>query len=236
MACILFLISAPSGSGKSPLVNQLRSLVTNLEFSVSWTTRPPRGSEQEAREYHFIRREEFQNMIDAGEFLEYADVFGNHYGTARQSLISAFSKGKDLLLDIDVQGASQVRPKMPDAVTIFLMPPTPEILATRLRNRSRAEGSVKEEDIARRLAKAKVEIENYRDYSYILVNDILDRAVEEMAAIVAAERMIRSPGSVTPQDEELLKMAERCRQQNSGARIKPVLQAFGVVNSETTAR
>ena len=236
MAGILFLISAPSGSGKSTLVNQLRSLVTNLEFSVSWTTRPPRGSEQEAREYHFIRREEFQNMIDAGEFLEYADVFGNHYGTARQSLISAFSKGKDLLLDIDVQGASQVRPKMPDAVTIFLMPPTPEILATRLRNRSRAEGSVKEEDIARRLAKAKVEIENYRDYSYILVNDILDRAVEEMAAIVAAERMIRSPGSVTPQDEELLKMAERCRQQNSGARIKPVLQAFGVVNSETTAR
>ena len=236
MAGILFLISAPSGSGKSTLVNQLRSLVTNLEFSVSWTTRPPRGSEQEAREYHFIRREEFQNMIDAGEFLEYADVFGNHYGTSRQSLISAFSKGKDLLLDIDVQGASQVRPKMPDAVTIFLMPPTPEILATRLRNRSRAEGSVKEEDIARRLAKAKVEIENYRDYSYILVNDILDRAVEEMAAIVAAERMIRSPGSVTPQDEELLKMAERCRQQNSGARIKPVLQAFGVVNSETTAR
>jgi guanylate kinase len=86
------------------------------------------------------------------------------------------------------------------------------------------------------LAKAKVEIENYRDYGYILVNDILDRAVEEMAAIVAAERMIRSPGSVTPQDEELLKMAERCRQQNSGARIQPVLQAFGVVNSETTGR
>lgn len=231
MAGILFLISAPSGSGKSTLVNQLRSLVTNLEFSVSWTTRPPRGSEQEAREYHFIRREEFQNMIDAGEFLEYADVFGNHYGTARQSLISAFSKGKDLLLDIDVQGASQVRHKMPDAVTIFLMPPTPEILATRLRNRSRAEGSVKEEDIARRLAKAKVEIENYRDYSYILVNDILDRAVEEMAAIVAAERMCRTNGPRTADDEELLAKAEQCRQRNSEARIRPVLQAFGVVNA-----
>ena len=229
MAGILFLISAPSGSGKSTLVNQLRSLVTDLEFSVSWTTRPPRGSEQEAREYHFITREEFQRMIDAGEFLEYADVFGNYYGTARNSLADAFIKGKDLLLDIDVQGAAQVRQKMPDAVTIFLMPPSPEILALRLRNRSRAEGSVKEEDIARRLAKAKVEIENYREYGYILVNDVLDRAVEEMAAIVASERILRSGRPVNQQDEELLKMAEKCRQRNSGARIKPVLQAFGVI-------
>jgi guanylate kinase len=231
LAGILFLISAPSGSGKSTLVNQLRSLVTNLEFSVSWTTRPPRGSEQEAREYHFITREEFQKMIDAGDFLEYADVFGNYYGTARKSLTDAFSKGKDLLLDIDVQGAAQVREKMPDAVTIFLMPPSPEILATRLRNRSRAEGSLDEEVIRRRSAKAKTEIENYREYGYILVNDILDRAVEEMAAIVASERILRSARRGSPQDEELLKMAEKCRQRNSEARIKPVLQAFGVIPS-----
>ncbi len=142
MAGILFLISAPSGSGKSTLVNQLRSLVENLEFSVSYTTRPPRGSEEEAREYHFISREEFQRMIDADEFLEYADVFGNYYGTARSSLTHAFEHGKDVLLDIDVQGAGQVRRKVPDAVTIFLMPPSPEILAYRLRNRSRAEGTV----------------------------------------------------------------------------------------------
>ena len=236
MAGILFLISAPSGSGKSTLVNQLRSLVTNLEFSVSWTTRAPRGSEQEAREYHFISREEFQKMIDADEFLEHADVFGDYYGTARASLTSAFSKGKDLLLDIDVQGAAQVRGKMPDAVTIFLMPPSPGILATRLRNRSRAEGAVREEVITRRLAKAKTEIENYREYGYILVNDILDRAVEEMAAIVAAERITRSNGPVSSQDEELLETAERCRQGNSEVRIQPVLQAFGVINSGTTAR
>jgi guanylate kinase len=229
LAGILFLISAPSGSGKSTLVNQLRSLVTDLDFSVSWTTRPPRGSEQEAREYHFISREKFQRMIDAGEFLEYADVFGNYYGTARNSLADAFIKGKDLLLDIDVQGASQVRRKMPDAVTIFLMPPSPEILATRLRNRSRAEGAVQEEVIARRLAKAKQEIENYREYGYILVNDVLDRAVEEMAAIVASERILRSGRPVNSQDEELLKMAEKCRQRNSEARITPVLQAFGVI-------
>jgi len=228
----LFLISAPSGSGKSTLVNQLRSLVENLEFSISYTTRTPRGSEQEAREYHFISREEFQGMIDADEFLEYADVFGNYYGTARKSLTDAFAKGKDLLLDIDVQGASQVRGKMPDAVSIFLMPPSPEILAYRLRNRSRAEGSVIEEIINRRLARARAEIENYREYDYILVNDILDRAVGEMAAIVAAERMRRNHGAKNPDDEELIAKAERCRQRNSEARIKPVLQAFGVVNAE----
>jgi guanylate kinase len=228
---ILFLISAPSGSGKSTLVDRLRSLVENLEFSVSYTTRPPRGSEQEAREYHFISREEFQRMIDAGEFLEYADVFGNYYGTARKSLSDAFAKGKDLLLDIDVQGASQVRAKISDAVTLFLMPPSPEILASRLRSRSRAEGAVREEIIRRRLARAREEIENYREYGYILVNDVLDRAVEEMAAIVAAERMCRNNGPQTADDEELIAKAEQCRQRNSEARIKPVLQAFGVVNA-----
>ena len=228
MAGILFLISAPSGSGKSTIVNQLRSLVKGLQFSVSWTTRGPRGSEQESREYHFVTREEFQKMIDADEFLEYADVFGNYYGTARSSLTEAFSQGKDLLLDIDVQGAAQVREKIPDAVTIFLMPPSPEILATRLRNRSRAEGAVLEPVINRRLARAKQEIENYRDYRYILVNDILDRAVEEMAAIVAAERIFRSKSVPGPADKELLAMAERCRQENSGARIAPVLRAFEV--------
>jgi guanylate kinase len=229
----LFLISAPSGSGKSTLVNQLRSLVENLEFSISYTTRTPRGSEQEAREYHFISREEFQHMIEADDFLEYADVFGNYYGTARNSLTDAFAKGKDLLLDIDVQGASQVRRKVPEAVTIFLMPPSPEILAYRLRNRSRAEGAVQEEIIRRRLARAREEIENYREYDYILVNDILDRAVGEMAAIVAAERMRHSKhGPLTADDEELIAKAEKCRQRNSEARVKPVLQAFGVVNAE----
>ena len=232
MAGILFLISAPSGSGKSTLVNQLRSLVDNLEFSVSYTTRAPRGSEQEAREYHFISREEFQKMIDADEFLEYADVFGNYYGTARHSLTDAFAKGKDLLLDIDVQGASQVRQRMPDAASVFLMPPSPQDLAYRLRNRSRAEGAVDVGVIERRLAKARQEIENYREYGYILVNDILDRAVEEMAAIVSSERMSRNPGLHTPEDERLREIAERCRQRNSEARIKPVLQAFGVVRAE----
>lgn len=230
LAGILFIISAPSGSGKSTIVNQLRSLVTGLDFSVSWTTRGPRGSEQESREYHFTTREHFEEMIRRGAFLECADVFGNYYGTPRSALDEAFAHGRDLLLDIDVQGAAQVRARRPDAVSIFLMPPSPDILAMRLRNRSRAEGAVLEEDIQRRLAKARQEIENYREYSYILVNDILDRAVEEMVAIVAAERIWHhESGDGIPADRErLLQIAESCRQANSEARIRPVLQAFGV--------
>jgi guanylate kinase len=230
LAGILFIISAPSGSGKSTLVNQLRSLVDNLEFSVSYTTRPPRGSEEEGREYHFTTREEFERMVLNGEFLEHAEVFGNYYGTARKSLADAQAHGKDLLLDIDVQGAEQVREKMTDAVSIFVMPPTPDILATRLRNRSRAEGGVKEEVIERRLAEARQEIENYREYRYILVNDILARAEEELSAIVASER-IRREGRDSIQDaDRLLKLAERCRQENAGERVRPVLKAFGLLD------
>lgn len=228
MAGILFIISAPSGSGKSTLVNQLRSLVDNLEFSVSYTTRSPRGSEEEGREYHFTTREEFERMVRNDEFLEHAEVFGNCYGTARRSLAEAKAHGKDLLLDIDVQGAAQVRQKVPDAVSIFVMPPTPDILATRLRNRSRAEGSVKEEVIERRLAEAKQEIENYREYSYILVNDVLAQAEEELSAIVTWERIRRDGTDAAPDTERLIKLAESCRQENAGARMKPVLAAFGL--------
>lgn len=230
MAGILFIISAPSGSGKSTIVNQLRSDIAELEFSVSWTTRGKRGSEKDSRDYHFTTREHFEEMIRNNEFLEWAEVFGNYYGTARSTLRDAFARGKDLLLDIDVQGAAQVRAKIPDAVSIFLMPPSPEILATRLRNRSRAEGSIQDEIINRRLAKARIEIENYRDYGYILVNDILDRAVEEMAAIVAAERFLRNGASDggSPDREHLLRIADACRQANSADRVRPVLEAFGV--------
>jgi guanylate kinase len=236
LAGILFIISAPSGSGKSTLVNQIRSLVDNLEFSVSYTTRPPRGSEEEGREYHFTTREEFERMVRAGEFLEHAEVFGNYYGTARKSLIDAQAHGKDLLLDIDVQGAAQVREKIPDAVSIFVMPPAPNILATRLRNRSRAEGGVKEEVIQRRLAEARAEIENYREYRYILVNDILARAEEELLAIVASERIYREGSGGVEDADRLLRLAGGCRQENAGERIRPVLAAFGLLDRETVRR
>ena len=231
MAGILFIISAPSGSGKSTLVNQLRSDVRGLDFSISYTTREPRGSEQEGREYHYIDRPTFERMQDANEFLESADVYGNLYGTARHALTDAAKHGNDLLLDIDVQGADQVRRQMPESVNIFVMPPTPEVLATRLRNRSRAEGSISEETIQRRLKKARVEIENYDEYGYILVNDVLDHAVEELEAIVASERAHRGQpsGSAGAGDiDRLLAIAEGCRRSRAMDRVIPVLTAFGV--------
>lgn len=235
MAGILFIISAPSGSGKSTLVNQLRSDVSGLDFSVSYTTREPRGSEQQGREYHYVDRATFERMRGNEEFLECADVFGNLYGTARHALSDAIAHGHDLLLDIDVQGAAQVRRQMPESVNIFVMPPTPEILATRLRNRSRAEGSISEEVIQRRLAKARIEIENYDEYGYILVNDVLDHAVEELEAIVASERFHRGqPGSEAGDIQRLLDIADRCRRGHAMDRIIPVLASFGVTEPART--
>ena len=236
MAGILFIISAPSGSGKSTLVNQLRSLVDNLEFSVSYTTRSPRGSEQQGREYHFTDRANFEQMIADDEFLEHAEVFGNYYGTAAQSLRDAEARGKDLLLDIDVQGAAQVREKLPDAVSIFVMPPTKDVLAMRLRNRSRAEGAITEEaerTIERRLDQAASEIVKYRQYGYILVNDILEHAVEELAAIVSAERIRRAGREITAEERRWTELAESCRQTNATARLQPVLSSFGLYDEET---
>jgi guanylate kinase len=230
LAGMLFIISAPSGSGKSTLVSQMRSLVEDLRFSVSYTTRSPRGSEQEGREYHFTSRAEFERMIGRAEFLEWATVFGEYYGTSAGSLQDARAAGKDLLLDIDVQGAAQVREKVPDAVSIFVLPPNPQILATRLRNRSRAEGSVFETEIDRRLAKAKDEIENYRQYSYILVNDILDRAVEDLSAIILAERFKRNGGPRDAETDRVVRIAESCRQPNAVDRLRPVLSSFGLLD------
>jgi guanylate kinase len=229
LAGILFIISAPSGSGKSTLVEQLRSLVSDLDFSISYTTRAPRGSEQEGREYHYTDRETFERMQHAGEFLESAAVYGNLYGTARHSLVDAEARGHDLLLDIDVQGADQVRTAMPDAVSIFVLPPNPEKLEERLRGRSRSEGSISEEIIQRRLAKARTEIENYDDYGYILVNDVLERAVEELEAIVASERVRRGqPVKQAANLERLLALAENCRRGHATERLAPVLASFGV--------
>ena len=232
MAGLLFILSAPSGSGKSTLVSQLRSMVPNLDFSVSYTTRAPRGSEQEGREYHFIRRQEFQRMITADEFLEHADVFGNFYGTNRASLAEAAVRGNDLLLDIDVQGAAQVRRNMPEAITIFILPPNPDVLERRLRNRSRAEGGVDESVVQKRLAKARHEIEKYHEYRYVLVNDVLERAAEELTAIVIAERSAAHPaGENDPSTASELpryqKLAEQCLLQNSATRLQPVLASFG---------
>ncbi len=197
MAGILFIISAPSGSGKSTLVSQLRTLVEGLDFSISYTTRPPRGSEEDGREYHFTTRAEFERMIADGDFLEWAEVFGNYYGTALSALDHAKVAEKDLLLDIDVQGAVQVMKKLPEAVSIFIMPPSPAILEMRLRHRSVAEevaskSAISEAVIQKRLAEARHELKQMRDYKYALVNDVLEQAVMELRAIVLCERGVRN--------------------------------------------
>jgi guanylate kinase len=234
LAGILFIISAPSGSGKSTLVNRLRSLVTDLDFSVSYTTRAPRPSERQDREYHYISRARFKEMVDQGEFLEWAEVFGNYYGTACRSLTDAQDAGKDLLLDIDVQGAAQVREKMPDAVSIFLLAPDPETLARRLRESTRKEGSLLEEEIARRLAKARSEIENYRQYRYILVNDILDDAVKALTAIVITERATRLGAPPDPETARMMQLADKCRQTNATDCVYKVLSSFGLLDMHAT--
>lgn len=227
MAGLLFILSAPSGSGKSTLVAQLRSMVKDVDFSVSWTTRAPRGSEQDGREYHFTSRKNFERMVAAGEFLEYADVFGNFYGTARRSLTEAAARGRDLLLDIDVQGAAQVRQKMPEAISIFILPPNPAVLELRLRNRSRAEGGVSEAVVQKRLDTARHEIQNYDQYRYVLINDVLERAVEELTAIVIAERSNAHPtGGANGEIQRSRILAEQCLLENSGSRLQPVLASF----------
>jgi guanylate kinase len=231
VAGILFIISAPSGSGKSTLVSELRKQVSGVDFAISWTTRAPRGSEENGREYNFTSREQFLGMLEEGVFLEHAEVFGNFYGTARQSLDEARTAGHDLLLDIDVQGGAQVRTKMPETVSIFVLPPNPKVLRTRLRNRSRAEGVVNEAELYRRLSEASKEIENYREYGYILVNDILDRAVAQLEAIVLAERFYRNGETIAYRSRRVLEVAAACLQMNSQERLKPVLEAFGILGS-----
>jgi guanylate kinase len=224
MAGILFIISAPSGSGKSTLVSEVRRLVPGLEFSISYTTRAPRGSEADGVEYHFTDKATFERMIAADEFLEYATVFGNHYyGTAVSALDQARDHGHDLLLDIDVQGALQVMKKMPEAVSIFILPPTPEVLERRLRNRSQAEGVADEAEIEKRLAQARTELERLAEYKYALVNDVLDEAASEMRAIVLAARGVASRAD--------LEMAQVCRTGARSERLDAALASFGVTLS-----
>ncbi|HKW74554.1 MAG TPA: guanylate kinase [Terriglobales bacterium] len=228
MSGILFIISAPSGSGKTTLVNELRQYVGNLEFSVSYTTRAPRGSEQDGREYHFISRERFQQMIGNHEFLEYAEVFGNFYGTAKAVLQDAARRENDLLLDIDVQGAAQVKQRIPQAVSIFVLPPSRTELESRLRKRSLSENVVSQEIIRRRLDTARKEIENYPSYDYILVNDRLEQSTDQLVAIVQGERARRSGKPPSSQEEQYLEAARKCLKANMEEQIRGILATFDV--------
>jgi guanylate kinase len=226
MSGILYIISAPSGSGKSTLVNEVRKVVPDLEFSVSYTTRAKRGSEQNGREYYFISRDEFERMIKAGEFLEYADVFGNYYGTAKRFLREAEMRGKDLLLDIDVQGERQVKERQPDAASIFVLPPSRQVLELRLRRRSQAEGADSEAVIQRRLHEASKEIENYPNYDYILVNDQLELSIDQLRAIVEGERLKRADRPLSQPEQATVERSRANLRESMRAKAESVLKSF----------
>ncbi len=228
MSGILYIISAPSGSGKSTLVNEMRKFVSHLEFSISYTTRDPRGSEQNGREYRFISREDFEAMMRRDEFLECAQVFGNYYGTAKSVLEDAARRGNDLLLDIDVQGERLVKQKMPEAVSIFVLPPSRTELESRLRKRSLSENVHSEDVICRRLATARREIENYVNYDYILINDRLEQSVDQLQAIVLGERIRRSKTTPSLEEKRYLETAEKCLKSSMESKIKGILASFDV--------
>jgi guanylate kinase len=184
----IFIISAPSGSGKSTLVSRLIHNVPGLMFSVSYTTRKPRGAETNGHEYQFVSKDEFEVMIGRDEFLEYANVFGHYYGTHRKALNLAREQGKDLVLDIDVQGALQLKSKIPEAVTVFILAPSRQILEQRLRSR----GEDRNEVIEERLRIAAEEIRNYQAYDYVVINRDLPESDAALCAVVRAERVRRT--------------------------------------------
>lgn len=223
----VFIISAPSGSGKTTLANLLREQVPGLLFSVSYTTRKQRGSEQDGREYYFVEREEFEKMLAADEFLEHAEVHGHYYGTPRRFLREAEELGQDLLLDIDVQGEEQIKARLPEAVAVFVLPPSKEALEKRLHDRSYAEKIASgEANLEGRLRAAAREVEKYPNYDYILVNDRLDRAIEQLKAIVLSERARRSGQQLSAEDRKAVATAEECRQERMRPRLQPILASF----------
>jgi guanylate kinase len=219
---LVYIISAPSGSGKSTLVNELLKSVGDLDFSISYTTRLPRGSEENGKQYYFVSRSEFEKMIRDDEFLEHAEVFGNYYGTARRFLREAERKGHDLLLDIDVQGAAQIQQKLAEAISIFILPPDRTTLEERLRKRSED----REEVIQRRLITASREIENYDRYNYILVNNILEESSAILQAIVRSERLHRSGKPLSEEEAKTVALADRCRLASVRDRLKRILDSF----------
>ncbi len=182
---ILFIISAPSGTGKTTLCKQLTANLPDLWHSVSCTTRKPRPGEEHGREYYFIDEQPFQEMIDRNEFVEWARVYGNLYGTPWKSLTEKIDQGIDVLLEIDVQGAMQVKKRFEDSVSIFILPPSIAVLRSRLQTRA----SDSPEEIQRRLQKVKEEVWSYREYAYIVRNDDLTRSLRDLESIFWSERL-----------------------------------------------
>ncbi len=176
----LFVLAAPSGAGKTSLVRALMQREPGLRFSVSYTTRPRRAAELDGRDYHFVTSEEFEAMVARGEFLEHARVFDNRYGTARRQVEASLAAGQDLILEIDWQGAQQIRAAMPQCVSIFILPPSRAELERRLRGR----GTDTEDVIQRRLRDAAADMTHWAEFDYVVVNDEFERALAELQAIV----------------------------------------------------
>lgn len=220
----LFIVSGPSGAGKSSVVEHLLKKLPDLVFSVSYTTRAPRAGEQEGREYCFVNRETFEEMEVRDEFLEYATVFGDLYGTPRRAVAEAQLGGKDLVLDIDVQGARQVKAKLPDAVAILLLPPSAAELERRLRGRAQDPPEI----MQRRLDRARAEIESYNGYDYLVVNREIGETCRTVAAIVTIERHRRNAGPATPEEE---RRAAAVRRDSSQGLVSAILETFGAKHS-----
>jgi guanylate kinase len=181
---LLVVISAPSGTGKTTVVDRLVDCTEGLERSRSYTSRAARAGETDGVDYNFVSRERFDELVAADAFLEWAEIFGHRYGTARADTEMILAEGRDLVLTIDVQGARQVKRRMPEAVGVFVLPPSYAVLASRLRGRNKD----LETAIARRLATAREEVDAVQEYDYVVVNDLLDRCVEEVRAVIVAER------------------------------------------------
>lgn len=201
------IISSPSGAGKTTLTTRLRARIPGLRFSVSHTTRAPRASEVDGREYHFVSRDRFIELVERGEFLEWAEVHGNLYGTGRGE-IDAATGSRGIIFDIDHQGARQIKCSEPDAVAIFILPPSMQILIERLRGRA----SEDEATVQRRFAVAKEEIAHYGLFDYVLVNDDLDEATEQLIAIFRAEECRR---------ERAARLAERLLSEGREPKLTP---------------
>ena len=184
----LYIISAASGAGKTTLVNAVLQQVDDLEVSVSHTTRAPREGEVDGVNYHFVDKHRFEEMVEASEFIEYATVFGNMYGTSRQHIQEQLLKGKDVILEIDWQGARQIRQLMPDCRSVFIVPPSTEELRQRLTSR----GTDDEDIIARRMQEAISEMSHYVEFDYLVINDDFDEARENLTAIIRGNRMLHA--------------------------------------------
>ncbi|MCG2709657.1 MAG: guanylate kinase [Thermodesulfovibrionales bacterium] len=183
----LFIVSAPSGTGKTTLCQNLSSIIQNLRHSVSYTTRPMRHGEVNNRDYTFIKEDVFRRMARRDEFVEWAEVHGNLYGTSRKRLEAMLDKGIDVILDVDTQGARQIRKKYKDGIYIFILPPSLRALKERLKKRM----CNSKEEIQRRLKRAVDEISEYKKYDYVIINAVFDTAIEEMKAIISSENYVQ---------------------------------------------